>query len=84
MKTEVVLGAVALILIGVIYFLKSTDGEDVGKAAAGVVTGFVGGIGGAVADAANNPDINPLHGVGSWIGRTIYDWTAPDGMTVIK
>lgn len=85
MKKEfVILGAVALAIVGVIYFLKTTTGKAVGTQAAGVVTGFVGGVGDAVVDVIGNPDINPLHGVGSWLGDTIFDWTHPDIETTTK
>lgn len=73
----IVLGAVGIVVLGVIFFLKTTSGKAVGKEVAGVVTGFVGGIGSAVADVADDENINPLYGVGSWIGKTIYNWSAP-------
>lgn len=48
-------------------------GSAAGGAAVDLVVGVVGGAGGAVAAVANNPSVNPLQPVGSWIGVTIYD-----------
>lgn len=68
-------GVIALVVVGgLIYFLKSTSGSAVGKQVAGVVTGFVGGVGSSVATVANDPSVNPLYGIGSGIGGTIFDW----------
>jgi hypothetical protein len=85
MKSEVVIaGVVALIVVGaIVYLIKSTSGSSIGKNAAGVVTGFVGGIGSGVATVANDPNVNPLYGVGSSIGATIFDWTHPSGGNLI-
>lgn len=43
------------------------------KAVMGVATG----AGSAVADAANNPDINPLQPFGAWLGGKLFDLTHP-------
>lgn len=50
-------------------------GADIGAAVVDTVIGAASGAGKAATDAANNPDINPLQPVGSWLGRTIYDLT---------
>lgn len=71
----VLIGVAAVIVAGVIFFLKTTSGKAVGAEVAGVVTGFVGGVGTAVADVANDPSINPLADFGTWLGGSIYDVT---------
>jgi hypothetical protein len=73
----VLVGIAAVIVGGIILFLKSTTGKDIGTQAAGVVTGFVGGVSGSIADVANDPTINPLYDVGNSIGGTIYEWLHP-------
>lgn len=73
----IVVGGAAVIVVALVYFLKSTTGKAVGTqtadAAVGMVTGVVGGLSGAVADVAKNEDINPLYGVGSSLGVGLYD-----------
>jgi len=86
MKPYWIAGALALAVVGVVVFLKTTSGKAVGAQIGGAVSGFVGAVAGSAADtvigigqdvaaAANNPDINPLYGIGSAIGETIFDWT---------
>lgn len=79
-------GAVALVIIGALIFLKTTSGKAVGTQIAGAVSGLVGGLIGSASDtvagvgqeiatAANDPSLNPLQPFGSWLGGTIYDLT---------
>lgn len=69
----------ALALAALVWLMQKGKAEQlgaaVGSAAVGAVVGVVSGVGGAVVDAANNPEINPLQPVGAWIGGTIYDLT---------
>jgi hypothetical protein len=76
-NTYAIVGIAVVVVGGIILFLKSTTGQAIGEQAAGVVTGFVGGVGGSVADAANNPDVNPLYDIGSSLGATIFDLFHP-------
>lgn len=87
MKSQaLIIGAVALAIIGVVVFLKTTTGKAVGEQIGGAVSGLVGsltesamdtiaGVGNDIAVAANDPGINPLADFGSWLGVTIYDVT---------
>lgn len=68
-----IIGAVVVVVIGIIYFLKTTSGKSVGTEAAGVVTGFVGGVAGSVATVANDPNVNPLYDLGSSIGESVFN-----------
>ncbi len=79
MKNEAIITAiVALVVVGgLVYFFKHTSGSAIGTQAAGLVTGFVGGVGSSVATVANDPSINPLYNVSSSLGGTIYDWFNP-------
>lgn len=69
-----VIGGIAVVVIGIFVFLKTTTGKAVGENVAGAVTGFAGGILGGVADAANS-DANPLKPAGEWLSETIFDAT---------
>ena len=75
MKDEAVMfGVIGLFgLLGLIYLVKNFNGAAIGSNAAGLVTGFVGGVGSSVATVANNPDVNPLYNVGSSIGESIFN-----------
>lgn len=68
-----------LTLAALVWLLQKGKAEQLGaaagSAAVGAVIGVVSGAGGAVVDAANNHDINPLQPVGAWLGGTIYDMT---------
>lgn len=62
--------------------MASNVGDALGGAAVDLVTGTIGGVAHGVLDvgnagvaAANDPSINPLQPVGSWLGTTIYDYT---------
>lgn len=77
MKPELIIGAVAVAVIGIIFFLKTTTGAAVGKNLGDGVVNFIGAIGGGIADVATDASINPLEPFGTWLGGTIYDVTHP-------
>lgn len=77
----------ALVIGALVWWLTrkgnaASAGNAIGGAAVDLITGVatgaaeaVGGVAANVASAANDPSINPLQPVGSWIGTTIYDLT---------
>lgn len=70
MRADLIVGGLAVLAVAVVYLLKSTTGRAVGEQIGGAVVGLADSV---VVAPLSNPDVNPLHGVGTWIGGTIYD-----------
>lgn len=70
MKNQaIIFGSVAVVVVGVLLFLKTTTGKAVGKQVGDAVTGFGGAVLAPVTQATDS--------LGSWIGISIYDLLHP-------
>lgn len=79
-RDMMILAAGAVVLGGAVWWLTRPGraanlGASMGGAAVDLITGTVSGAADATVKAANDPSINPLQPLGSWIGGAIYDYT---------
>lgn len=79
-------GALVVVVLAVWIGTRGAKntGRDIGGGAVdfvfGTAEGVLGSVNGAIGipttqeviAAANNPDINPLHGFGEWLGGSVY------------
>ena len=75
-NNPVLAGAAVLAVVGLVWLsLRGARGmgQDVGAGAVNFAAGVVGGAATAVVDNANDPTVNPLHGVGTTIGGALFD-----------
>lgn len=77
-NNPVLVGGALIVGVAVLWLATrgaKQTGKDIGGGAVDFVFGTVSGAAGAVTDNLNDPEINPLHGMGTWLGGKIYDWT---------
>lgn len=76
-NNPVLVGGVLIVGVAALWLsLRGAKGmgKDIGGGAVDMVFGTVAGVTGAVGENLNDPSVNPLHGVGTWVGGTVYDF----------